>query len=139
MPKGIKSLRWLKTGSKVYQLEADRCRLFEGCVYVCGPVESSNWAWYCYAGQGEAPTLAEAKAKVESFVSPLYRYRQGTTWGDNKYALFELHPMDGAVVRAAGSAQHCDHFYKRMRENDPERKLLLHIVRVKVRTNVYDD
>jgi hypothetical protein len=112
MPRGIRNLRWLQTGRRVWQLEAFRTRYFFGLVSETS--DPNCWSWHCFAGQGEEPTAEAAKAKVESFVAPIFRYAQSTTWGENDYALFELHPTEGAVVRAAGSFQHCKHYYERM-------------------------
>ncbi len=118
MPRGVKNLRWVETNPRtVFLLESHRSKRFIGKISAtCDP---NCWMWNCFGGQGESPSLREAKDKVESYWVPIFRYAQATTWGSNEYALFELHPDDGPIVRAAGTAQHCDHHFQKVRNKDP--------------------
>ena len=105
MPSGIKGMRWIETGKKVWQLE-DEPRHFNGCV--------SDWGSHCtwYVGmywQGEAKTKREAMGEVEKIIIPIHRYCLATTFGDNEYAVFEV--VNGqAVNRASGTAKHCKRY-----------------------------
>jgi len=118
MPRGIRSLRWLETGQRVFQVEAYRSRYFFGIVSETS--DPNCWHWRCFAGEGYEPSAKEAKAKIESLVLPIFRYAESTTWGDNTHAMFELHPVDGALVRAAGSFEHCRYYYEQARVSKDE-------------------
>lgn len=108
MPRGIKGLRWIETGRKVWQLE-DTPRHFCGCVSVYGD-GYAKWFVGSFA-QGEAKSEKEGKTEVEKVIIPIHRYCQGTTFGKHPYAVFEFE-NGKPVVRAVGSADHCQRYMK---------------------------
>lgn len=105
MPSGIKGMRWIETGKKVWMLE-DEPRHFNGCVSDYG----DRFTWFIGLHyQGEAKTKREAMNEVEKIVMPIHRYCQKTSFGTNQYALFEYENGE-PVVRAAGNAKHCEKY-----------------------------